>query len=130
MENKKEEKDKTLDKKENIKSEKKKNKKTGRKWAVLLIFILLCVGGLFLAKNNSVKENTPVQFEVLDESVLTRDVFKEWLEENADKKGTYTKEDGDVIYAMISYGKTTKPGIGICIEEEFKKYRNSLFYYR
>lgn len=110
MENNIEEKDKALDKK-------KKFKMNGRKWGTLLSVILLCVGGIFLAKNNTVTDNTPVQFEVLDESVLTRDVFKEWLETNANKKGTYLKEDGDVVYAMISYGKTTKPGIGICVEK-------------
>lgn len=106
---------------ENSLEEKKKKEKKCKfdikKVATLLTAIALCIGGYFLISTNQKIENVPATFEVLDESVLSREVFKEWVEKNSQNKGTYTKEDGDVVYAMISYGKTTKPGIGICVEE-------------
>lgn len=94
-----------------------KKKKCKKGLIVILIAIVLCIVGVFATKSNSTVSDTPVKFEVLDESVLTRDIFKEWVSSNANKKGEYTKEDGEYVYAMISYGETTKPGVGICIEE-------------
>lgn len=107
-------------KKEKVKKEKNKKVKINKKGLmIILLGIIICVGAVVSQKfvNNTVSEKPPLEFEVLDESVLTRDIFKEWVETNSIKKGEYTKEDGDFVYAMISYGQTTKPGVGICIEE-------------
>lgn len=95
----------------------KKNKISKKGFIFIIIAIICCAVGIFATNLNPTVSDTPVEFEVLDESVLTRDIFKEWVSANANKKGEYTKEDGDYVYAMISYGETTKPGVGICIEE-------------
>lgn len=102
---------------EDIKESKSKFKFNKKIIIFLLTAVALCLGAFFVNNTNTKVSDTPVAFEVLDESVLTRDVFKDWVSTNSSKKGEYTKEDGDYVYAMISYGETTKPGVGICIEE-------------
>lgn len=98
-------------------SKKRKPKLNKKALLFIVIGIILCIGGVLYNNMKPTVSDTPVTFEVLDESVLTRDVFKDWVSSNSSKKGEYTKEDGEFVYAMISYGETTKPGVGICIEE-------------
>lgn len=87
------------------------------KWIFFIVLILL--GGSIFYLNKDGKqtkiENKKIEFEILDESVLSNDTFKDWINNN--KKGNYIKEDDDCMYVMISYGETKKQGIGICLEE-------------
>lgn len=99
-----------------------------RKIGVIIVVLILIIGVFFFVKSNAKVDNTPVKFEVLDESVLTQGNLKEWFKVNSDKKGTYTKIDGNDTYAMISYGKTTKPGIGICIEKVYGSSKTEIKY--
>lgn len=98
----------------------KKNKKTGL-WALFIIIIVAV--GVFLGYKYYPKNNEPIvaNYEILDESVISTDIMQRWIDENAQNKGFYTSSDSEYIYALISYGETTTPNIGICLENvEFK----------
>lgn len=69
-------------------------------------------------KQNSGEANTEIKYEysILDESVLSQDDMKSWVEENSKVKGFYETKDDEYSYVLISYGETTTSQIGICLE--------------
>lgn len=90
---------------------------------VLILLLALIVGIGIYYKNNSVK-NLPPQInaeeskcEILDKSVLNTDELKSWNGENKTTKQTATTKDDTYTYALITYGNTTEPDVGICLEK-------------
>lgn len=79
---------------------------------ILTIFIL----GVFYITNGVKTQSTTTEYEVLDENVISTDIMKRWLDENSKSKGVYITSDNEFTYALISYGETTTPNIGICLE--------------
>lgn len=87
---------------------------------IIPIFIIIIIIGSFLVYKNkqSGVTDTEIKYEysILDESVLSQDEMKSWVEENSKVKGFYETKDDEYSYVLISYGETTKSQIGICLE--------------
>ena len=92
-----------------------------KKLIVVLIGVLLAGCLIFVGtkanNTNKTEEVTDATFEVLDESLLSEDTLKTWLEENSKEEGVYWTVKDDYTYVMITYGETDKSNINICLEE-------------
>lgn len=98
------------------------NKKTKLIMVMSLILVILACVGTYYVKY-SAERNTLAQIdseeskcEILDKSVLNTDELKSWNDENKGTKQEITTTDDTYTYALISYGNTKEPDVGICLE--------------
>lgn len=108
----------------NISQMKKKNNKKLGKIISMVISICLLIGfGLYGYKQYNQKQEDKlakaqdIKYEVLDESVLSTDVLKEWVDENKKAEGVYSNSDDEYTYILIAGGKKDTTGYGISLEK-------------
>lgn len=101
----------------NNKNSTNNNKHKIRIILVITILIISSIGILFTNKNKD-EYNTEIAYEILDTSVVEdKEVLQSWIDENSENKGAYYTTTDDYIYILITNGKTTQSGVGICLED-------------
>ena len=85
----------------------------------ILVIIGVCTAITYIKSNNNGNNNNDdtVQYQILDESVLSKSELKDWVDENAKIKGTYTTSDNEHTYILISAGEVQAPGVGIALDK-------------
>lgn len=108
----------------NLNENKTKTQKKKSKLIIIFSFLLILIigAGVGYRKYSGIKDNVPQidseqsKYEILDKSVLNTDTLKSWNDDNKGTKQTSTTTDDIYTYALITYGNTTEPDVGICLE--------------
>lgn len=86
---------------------------------ILVILLLGAIGSGFYSyqkKLNAVTtELNDIKYEILDESVLSEELLKKWIEENKKTAGVYQTSNDKYTFILISGGEKDTTGYGIAL---------------